>query len=299
MDPATRGVLTVARSVLEELDVELVLKRVLESARDLTGASYAALGVLDASRTQLDRFLTAGIDEPSRRLIGLLPTGRGVLGELIRNPVSLRIADLGSHAYSYGFPVGHPPMTSFLGVPVLVAGESFGNLYLTDKRDAPEFSEDDEQAAVMLAEFAGVAIDHARRYTGVEARRAELQHTVSALDATIQIARALGGETDLGEILKLVAKRGRALVSARALVIELQRGDELELAAGAGELPSDLIGRRVNIRNTVASAALRARKTQRLSDELNRARFEQHGVGHLGVEAADGLVVPLIFRDQT
>jgi signal transduction histidine kinase len=299
MDQGTRGVLTVARSVLEELDVELVLKRVLESARDVTGASYAALGVLDESKTELSRFLTAGIDEPTRRLIGPLPTGRGVLGELIRKPVPLRLADVGTHPCSYGFPVGHPPMKTFLGVPVLIAGQPFGNLYLTDKLDGSEFSEDDEQAAVTLAEFAGVAIDHAHRYTDVEARRSELEHTVSALDATIQIARALGGQTDLGAILALVAKRGRALVSARVLLIELQRGDELEFAAGAGELPPDLLGRRVDLQGTVASAALRARQTQRLSDELNRARFEQAGVGHFGLEAEDGLVVPLIFRDQT
>jgi len=197
MDQATRAVLDGARSVLEELDVELVLKRVLESARALTGANYAALGVLDQSQTELARFLTVGIDEPTRRLIGALPTGRGVLGELIRNPVPLRLADVGGHAHSYGFPVGHPPMKTFLGVPVLVAGQAFGNLYLTDKQGAAEFSEQDEQAAVLLSEFAGVAIDHARRYSGVEARLAELQHTVRALDATTQIARALGGETDL------------------------------------------------------------------------------------------------------
>ena len=238
MDQATRAVLDVARSLLEALDVDLVLKRVLESARTLTGARYAAIGVLDQSQSELARFLTDGLDEPARRLIGPLPTGRGVLGELIRNPVPLRLADVGSHPHSYGFPVSHPPMKTFLGVPVLVVGEVFGNLYLTDKQGAAEFSEEDEHAAILLAEFAGIAIDHARRYSGVEARLAELQHTVSALDATIQIARALGGETDLGAILELVATRGRALVSARALVIELQQGAGLEMAAGAGELPA-------------------------------------------------------------
>jgi signal transduction histidine kinase len=298
MDQATRAVLDVARSVLEELDVELVLKRLLESARALTGANYAALGVLDQSQTALARFVTVGIDEPTRRLIGPLPTGRGVLGELIRHPVPLRLADAGGHPHSYGFPVGHPPMKTFLGVPVLVAGQAFGNLYLTDKQDAAEFSEQDEQATVLLSEFAGVAIDHARRYSGVEARRAELQHTVRALDATTQIARALGGETDLNAILELVAKRGRALVSARALVIELRRGEELELAAGAGELPPDLVGQRVQLKDTVGSDALRTRQSQHLSDNQNRVRFEQHGLGLLGLHAQDGLVVPLVFRDH-
>jgi len=299
MDQATEGVLKVARSVLEQLDIELVLKRVLDAARDLTGARYAALGVLDETRDELSRFLTLGIDEHTRRLIGPLPTGRGVLGELIRTPTPLRIADVGSHPYSYGFPVGHPPMGSFLGVPIMVDGQPYGNLYLTEKEGAAEFSEEDEQAAVLLADFAGLAIDHARRFSGSEAKRVQLQQTVRALDATIQIARALGGETDLQAILELVAKRGRALVSARVVVIELLRDGDLELAAGAGELPDGLLGQHVELANTVASAALRAGQTQRLTDELNRARFQQHGIGHLGLSAENGLVVPLVFRERS
>jgi len=298
MDQGTRAVLSVARVVLEDLDLEVVLERVLESARELTGARYAALGVLDESRTELARFLTLGIDEATRQRIGPLPTGRGVLGELIQNPRPLRLPDVGRHPQSYGFPVGHPLMRSFLGVPIVAAGQPFGNLYLTEKQNAAEFDQDDEEAAVLLADFAGVAIDHARRYTRAEDQRVELQRTVGALDATIQIARALGGETDLEPILELVAKRGRALVSARALVIELQRSEELVVAAGAGELPLDLVGQRVGLGDTVASAALRAGETQRLADELNRRRFDQHGLGHLGLDANDGLVVPLIFRNQ-
>ena len=130
---APRDVLDVARGVLGELDVECVLERVLESARELTGARYAAMGVLDESRTVLARFITTGVDESTRREMGPPPTGRGVLGELIRNPAPLRVANVGRHPRSYGFPTGHPPMESFLGVPVMVAGEPFGNLYLTDK----------------------------------------------------------------------------------------------------------------------------------------------------------------------
>lgn len=297
MDQATRGILTVARSVLEQLDLEVVLERVLDAACDLTGARYAALGVLDESHSTLSRFLTRGVDVRTRRLIGPPPTGRGVLGELIRHPVPLRLDDVGSHPYSYGFPVGHPPMSSFLGVPIRIDGKPYGNLYLTEK-DAGNFTEEDEDAVVLLAEFAGLAIDHARRYSGSEAQRAQLEQTVHALDATLQIARALGGETDLTAILELVAKRGRALVSARALVIELLHGEQLELAAGAGELPDGLVGRRVGLANTVASAALRAGQTQRLTDQLNRARYQQHGAGQLGLRAEEGLVVPLIFRDR-
>jgi signal transduction histidine kinase len=297
-DRLNATVLELARSVLGDLDVDRVLYRVLEAASELTGARYAALGVLDESRQALARFLTLGVDEPTRQAIGPLPTGRGVLGELIRNPTPLRVADVGSHPRSYGFPVGHPPMGCFLGVPVLIEGVAYGNLYLTDKQGAAEFTQEDEDALVLLAEFAGVAIDHARRFSGSETRREELEQTVAALDATIQIARAVGGQTDLDAIVELVAKRGRALVSARAVVIEYLRDGELVVAAVAGEAPEGLLGARVDLRDSVASAAMRTLRTQRLEHEPNRRRFEQHGLGRFGFHASAGLVVPLSFRGQ-
>jgi signal transduction histidine kinase len=292
------SVLAVARSVLGDLDVDVVLERVLDAARELTGARYAAVGVLDASRARLERFITVGVDSATRAAIGPAPTGRGVLGELIRHPEPLRLADVGAHPESYGFPIGHPPMRTFVGVPLLVGGAPYGNLYLAEKRGGEQFTEGDEAALVSLADIAGVAIDHARRYTGSETRREELERTVAALDATIQIAQALGGQTDLDTILELVAKRGRALVSARAVVIESLRDGELTAAAGAGELSPDLMGRGVDARDSVAGAAMRARETMRLEDEPNRARFERHGLGRLGFQADAGLVVPLIFRGQ-
>jgi signal transduction histidine kinase len=298
MDRRHREVLTVARSVLEQLDVEVVLQRILRAARELTGARFAALGVLDESRTGLDRFLTLGLDDAARRRIGSPPTGRGVLGELIRVQQPLRVGDIGRHPASYGFPSGHPPMRSFLGVPITVGDEPWGNLYLTEKLDGGVFDEDDERWVVLLAGFAGLAVDHARRFSASEDQRLGLQQTVTALDATMQISRALGGETELSAILELVATRGRALVGARALVIELLDGDRLELAAGAGQLPDDLLGRRVALAGTVASAALSTGRSRRLSDPDSRTRFEQHGLGTLGLDAQDGLVVPLVFRGR-
>jgi signal transduction histidine kinase len=298
MDERARGLLDVAADVLGELDVEVVIGRVLDAARELTGARYAALGVLNGSRTELERFITVGIDERARATIGVLPRGRGVLGELIHNPVVLRLADVGQHPRSYGFPVGHPPMRSFLGIPILAGGAPFGSLYLTEKEDGGEFTDVDEESVVMLARFAGVAIDHARQFTGAAAHRDELARTVAAFEATTEIARAVGGETDLEVILELVAKRGRALVSARALLIELVDGSELVVAAAAGDRPATVIGRRIPMADTVASAALRTGTTQLLDVELNRARFAQHGLGRLGVNAEAGLVVPLIFHDR-
>src|SRR4051794_3101865 len=293
-NPGATSVLAVARGILSDLDVDTVLDRVVAAARELTGARYAAVGVLDGSRAALAGFATAGIDAEARRRIGPLPTGHGVLGELIRDPSPLRLADVGRHPRSYGFPVGHPPMTTFLGAPVLVDGEPFGNVYLTDKEGGAEFTVADEEALVLLAGFAGVAIDHARRVTGAEHRGDALQRTVDALDATVQISRALGGQTDLGAILELVAKRGRALVSARVLAIELLRGDKFEVAAVAGEAPAKVVGARLALKDSVAGAALRTGRIQRLDDQLNRARFDEHGLGRLGISAEGGLVVPLL-----
>jgi two-component system, NarL family, sensor histidine kinase DevS len=297
MDKAARGALDLACGVLAELDLDVVLERVLESAQELTGARYAALGVLDESRSELSRFITRGIDEPAHAAIGALPRGRGVLGALIEAPVPLRLANVGAHPRSYGFPRGHPPMRTFLGAPILIDERPFGNLYLTEKAGGAQFSEEDEEALTILAELAGFAIDHARRYTGASRRRDELERTVATLDATTQIALAIGGGTDLDVILELVARRGRALVSARVLLIELRDREELFVAAGAGELPPDVIGKRISMRDSLAGQALRARRTLRLDSELNRARFEEHG-GGMGVRAKGGLIVPLLFQGR-
>jgi signal transduction histidine kinase len=295
-DRGIEGILELARSVLGDLDVELVLQRVLVAGRELTQARYAAIGVLDDEGTGLARFVTLGLETDERERIGPPPRGRGVLGELIEHPLPLRLEEVGDHPRSYGFPLGHPEMHTFLGVPVLAGGEPFGNLYLTDKAGGVPFTEDDERALTLLADFAGVAIDHARRYTGSETRREELSRTVAALDATVQIALALGGQTDQDKILQLVAKRGRALVSARALAIELLDGDELVIAAVAGEVPTALLGQRVPMRDTVAETAIRTLSSQRLEEEINRSRFERHGLGRLGFQVSAGLAVPLLFR---
>jgi signal transduction histidine kinase len=298
MDRAVRGVLDLARDVLAELDLDVVLERVLDSAQELTGARYAALGVLDESRKELSRFITRGIDDATHAAIGALPRGLGVLGALIEDPVPLRLEDVGRHPRSYGFPRGHPPMRTFLGAPIMVRGLPYGNLYLTEKVGGAQFSAEDEEALMVIAELAGVAIDHARRYTGASERRDELERTVASLDATTQIALAVGGETDLEVILELVAKRGRALVGARVLLIELCRRQELVLAAGAGELPAGVIGQTIQLRDSLAGQALRAGRTLRLDDEVNRARFDEHGTGQLGVSVQGGLVVPLMFRGK-
>ena len=283
------------RTLVSELDLEAVLQRVLDAARELTSARYAAVGVLDEHGAALERFLTVGIDEETHRAIGDLPRGRGVLGVLIREPEPLRLADVGKHARSYGFPLGHPPMKSFLGVPILVRGKPYGNLYLTEKEDGDEFDEQDEKDVVVLADWAAIAIENARGYAALDARREELERLVSTFDASSEIAQALAGGTDLDRILELVVKRGRALTDARSMLLLLEQGDDLVVAALAGELDDSLIGHRIPIAETAAGHVLRTGIAERLADVPGRLRFalaEQ-------TNAESGLFVPLRVRGRS
>ena len=211
-DVALRRLLQVGRTVVSELDADAVLERVLEAAREVTGARYAALGVLDEHRCELEWFLTAGVDRGTQRLIGAAPKGRGVLGLLIAEPRPLRLRDVGLHPFSYGAPPGHPEMRTFLGVPVLIGREVWGNLYLTEKHGGEEFTAADQEAAVILAEWAGVAIEKARAYERTEHHRDECERAVLELQATRDVALAAGAATGLDRVLELVAKRGRALM---------------------------------------------------------------------------------------
>ncbi|MBV9414835.1 MAG: GAF domain-containing protein, partial [Solirubrobacterales bacterium] len=178
-----RRLLHAGRALVAEHDTEAVLDRILKEARQITGARYAALGVLDETREELERFLALGIDSDTRRAIGDLPRGRGVLGVLIHDPRPLRLADVGEHPQSYGFPPGHPEMRTFLGVPIVVRGKGWGNLYLAEKAGGDEFTEQDEEAAVILAQWAATAIDNARLYESSERRRRQLERAVRSLEA--------------------------------------------------------------------------------------------------------------------
>jgi signal transduction histidine kinase len=282
----------VGQGLVSELDLEAVLQQLLEVARELTGARYAALGILDERREELERFITLGIDEEKRAAIGDLPRGRGVLGELIRDPKPLRLDDVGQHPRSYGFPPAHPPMKSFLGVPILVRGEAYGNLYLTDKEGGP-FELGDEQSAVVLADWAAIAIDNARLYTTVWERREELERAVRGLEATTEIARALGGETELERVLELIVKRGRALVDARSVMILLEAEGDVRVAALAGEVEPHVLGKRVQAQRPMSSAALLSGRLADISDRLPIPLRD------LGVEATTTLIAPLTFRGNT
>ncbi len=288
-----RLLLEIGQSVVSDLDLEVVLSHVLAAARELTGARYAAVGVLAADRRSLERFVTSGIDAELHARIGDLPRGLGVLGLLIDEPRPLRLTDVGAHPRSYGFPPGHPPMATFLGVPIVIRGQAWGNLYLTEKATGA-FDEQDQAAVTVLAGWAATAIDNARLYQAELHRRNELERAVRALETTTEIARAIGDETQLEPVLELLVKRSRALVAAGSMVLLLRDGEELVVTAVSGAVDADLVGVRVPIEGSATGAVLRAGRAELIADVGSRLRY---GLGER-VEATTGLLVPLLFNGQ-
>jgi signal transduction histidine kinase len=288
-----RRLLHVGTTLVGELDPGTVLRRILEEAVELTGARYAALGVLDESRTHLGQFLTLGIDEATQHSIGERPRGRGLLGVLIEDPQPLRVAEVCEHPLSYGFPPDHPPMRTFLGVPITIRSEAWGNLYLAEKRGGEPFSDDDEEAVIVLAQWAATAIENARLYEGSEQRRELLERAVRSLEAARDIADAISGVPDLDRVLELIVKRGRALVSARTVLILLREGEHLVIAASAGHA-ADARGRRIPIARSTSGQILRRGQPERIADVATRLRItpEQLGVP----DAHSALLVPMLHR---
>jgi signal transduction histidine kinase len=227
--------LEVGRTIVSELDLETVLRTVLGAARDLTGARYAAIGVLDEQKNELERFVFVGIDDDTRHAIGALPRGKGVLGELIRSPQPLRLADVGAHQRSYGFPANHPPMRTFLGTPVVIRGEAWGNLYLTEKARGAEFSDEDENVVITLAAWAAVAIDNARLYAGAERRQRELERAVRGREMSSDIATAAASGLGPEALIELISKRARSLLDAEVAVVLIEDGGGHLVAGAAGE----------------------------------------------------------------
>lgn len=212
-------------NVSSDLEMHQVLTRIVRSACELTGARYGALGVLDPSGRQLVEFIADGMDDEERAAIDHPPSGLGVLGLLVADPRPMRIADVSHHPAAHGFPKGHPPMSSFLGAPIRVRGEVFGNLYLTDKRDRDEFSETDESVLVTLAYATGVAIDNARRYGAADRER-------RWSEAVSDISQLLLGRGDDGRAIDLVAERAAAVAEAAMAVVAIT-DDEGELVVRA------------------------------------------------------------------
>jgi signal transduction histidine kinase len=282
--------LGVGRALVSELDLETVLGQVLDAARDLTGARYAALGVLDSEKQGLERFVYLGIDEETRQRIGPLPRGRGVLGELIRHPEPLRCDEVGAHPRSYGFPSGHPEMHTFLGVPIKIRGEAWGNVYLTEKAGGQPFGENDERLVIVLAEWAAIAVDNARLHGGLERRQAELKRAVRGLETSAALARASAAGMQADRLARLIAKRGRDLVGARRVLLLLPEGEGLCVAAAAGEGARVLEGTPISADEPILADALRGPAPRSFTPAAPAAP----SLGGLGGTAA--LVASLHFR---
>lgn len=236
----TRGLLEAVVAVAEDLSLEAVLDRVVTSACQLLQARYGALGVIGEDNA-LSHFVTVGIDSGLAKRIGPLPTGHGVLGLLITEPAPLRLHDLGQHPKAYGFPQHHPPMKSFLGVPVRVRDVVFGNLYLTEKAGGGDFTPEDEDLAVALAAAAGVAIENARLYEDARRRAAWLE---ACMDVTGKMLGAEQPQQVENSALDLIA--GRALQESAShlalILVPSTPGGPYAVAGTAGETASDFAG---------------------------------------------------------
>ncbi|MFJ6776091.1 GAF domain-containing protein [Kitasatospora sp. NPDC091257] len=312
---AARGTQNRVHSLLEavlavgrELDLAQALHRIVEAAADLVDARYGALGVIGPDGHTLSQFLTVGLTEEEIAEIGPPPSGRGILGELIREPRPLRCPVLSDHPASAGFPSNHPPMHTFLGVPVRVHGEVFGNLYLTDKRGGLDFDEDDEAVISTLAVAAGVAIDNARLYEEAQLRQRWLR-------ASTEITRSLLSGAPRLEVVELIARRAREISGAEladvsvALAGPEERAEELTVEVALGGTPSARLGVTVPVDGTLSGAAY-ASGSPATSDELAcdtrfpagpAGRFDGLGAAvavPLGTGAGYGRGVLLLARAQ-
>ncbi len=275
-----RGLLAATRAISQDLSLDVLLRRITQSAVELVDARYGALGVL-GTNNDLEEFVTVGIDDETRAAIGPLPRGKGILGLLISDPHPLRLDDIRIHPQSVGFPAHHPPMHTFLGVPIRVGDQVFGNLYLTEKAHGAAFTAEDEELLAALASAAGVAIDNARLYE-IEQRRQRW------LTATAEIARELlAGERDP---LPLIVGLARTVAEADLAVLHIpiaQAPDMLLAAAADGEGASVIAGRIIPRAESMVGRALEEGRNLLVAD----AASEQRVFRATGVPLGPALVV--------
>jgi signal transduction histidine kinase len=285
-----RALLEAGIALSSELSLDALLQKTVEAAVALTGARYAALGVIDESRNGLERFVQTGIDPATHAAIGELPRGRGILGLLIEDARPLRLHDLSEHPASTGFPPHHPPMRSFLGVPVLIRGVAWGNLYLTEKAGGDGFTEEDEEVVRLLASQAAVAIENARLYESAT-------HWSQQLEALHEVLRSIVGETQLPRLLELVARRLRELVEAEAiLIVRPTPGGSLRIAAVAGSITEDWLGRRLDPRHSKTGRVLEGRRSVRVDDVFSDPEIDQQLAREQGLRSA--MFVPLVVGNR-
>jgi len=281
-----RSLIDAGIALNSELSLDALLQRLVEIAAELAEARYAALGVVDPAGQSLERFLTTGIDRQTYEAIGDLPRGRGILGVLIREAEPLRLHDIADDPRSVGFPREHPPMRTFLGVPIVLRGVAYGNLYLTEKAGGEDFTAEDEELTRLLAAQAAVAIENARLYESST-------RWLRQLEGLNEIGAALASEVELEPLLDLVARRMRELVGARIVLIALPdaRGS-LSVSAAAGR--DGLVGIAIDPRTSKVGRVLERGQTERVNAIVDDPEVDQRVARELGVTSA--MYLPLTVR---
>jgi signal transduction histidine kinase len=286
-----RALIGAGTALSSELSLDALLQRLVEAAAELTDARYAALGVIDRSGTGLERFITTGVTPEEQAAIGEWPRGLGVLGVLIKEAEPVRLPDLSEHELSAGFPPNHPPMRSFLGIPILLRGVAYGNLYLSEKLDGGEFTGEDQDLVTLLAAQAAVAIENARLY---EAATGWLRQ----MESLNEIGNALLSEIELPRLLALIARRLRELGHARLVTIALpQPGGDLRIEAADGDQAEATMGAIVSGgAGTKSARVLERRQSERVDSLVDDPEIEPDLKRLMGGRAA--LFVPLLLRER-
>jgi signal transduction histidine kinase len=286
-----RALLDATMAIGSEVSLESLLQRLVTTAADLTGARYAALGVIDRSGRQLEQFLTTGVDDETHAAIGDLPRGRGILGVLIDEATPLRLHHLSDDPRSVGFPPNHPPMNTFLGVPIMLRGVAYGNFYLTEKEAGDDFTDEDQEIVSLLAGQAAVAIENAHLLDATT-------NWSKQLESLNEVGNALATETDVGRLLDLVARRLRELLDARLVAVMLPAGDdELRFAAVAGDGGAEFLGRTLPRESSKTGRVYDRGRSERSDSVLDDPEVSRDVVRGFGVRT--GLWVPLIVRSET
>ena len=290
MEDRWRRLIETGIAVTSELSLDALLQRLVEAAAQLTDARYAALGVIDPSGRALERFLTTGIDAETHERIGDLPHGRGILGALINDAQPLRLHDLMTDPRSVGFPPHHPPMRTVLGVPILLRGVAYGNLYLSEKQSGEDFTSEDEELVTLLAAQAAVAIENARLYESAT-------RWLAQLESLTEIGNALAGETELQPLLQLIGERLAPLIDAELVVIAIPVGaDELRIEAAAGPAAKELVGAMLARDTSKSGRVLERRRSERVDSTLEDVEIDQELARRVGLRS--GLFVPMIVADR-
>ena len=290
MTDRIRSLLDAGIALTSELSLDALLQNLTETARDLTGARYAALGVIDPNRTELERFVTTGLDADTVAGIGDLPRGRGILGVLISDAQPLRLHDIADDPRSVGFPPNHPEMRTFLGVPILLRGVAYGNLYLTEKEDGGDFTTEDQELVTLLASQAAVAIENARLFES--AKRWSDQ-----LESLIEVGNALATELDPPRMLDLVARRLREILHARFVLILLESEGELRVEVAAGDVEESVPGAAIALAGTKAGRVLERGQSERVDSVIDDPESDLELTRAL--EMLTGLYVPMRLRNRT